>query len=1168
MEDGRPASDGLQGLARAGSLTRTLLDGMTEGVSLAREDGTIVYTNPALDRMFGYGPGDLLGRHVSVQNAYPPEENARIVAQVMAELRRSGAWTGEWRNRRKDGSDFVTRSRISAVEIDGERHWLCVQEDVTEEAEALRALEAERARLQIATEAAEIGVWDWELASGRMTYSARARAISGLPPEGELTIEQVRRTVHPDDHPHTWEQARRALDPTVRDRAPYEYRIVWPDGTARWVLARGEAIFEDGPEGPRAVRYLGTIQDITTRRELEEAEREATQQLRLALGAGRLAAWDLEVASGRVTGSPELYRILGFPPGAPLQAEEVNARYDAGEYARVSADGAAAFARGETAGEAEFRYRHPERGLRWMRLRYEILLEEERPVRVIGVLSDETESHRAEGLVRASEEELRALADALPLLVSVIGRDERYRFMNRAHEDWFGRPREEMLGRSVRELLGEEAYGPRRERIAAVLDGRPVRFEVATPGPSAGPRDTEVHYLPRHGADGQVDGFYGVVVDMTEQKRAQRALEAARLEAEREAARTSTILSQLAEGVIVTDREGRITFVNEAAARLHGAARLGVGPEDYAAAYGLLTEEGDPHPSEALPLTRAALRGETVEDARWRILRPDGTEVVAVGGARPIRTPDGTQVGAVLTLRDDTARALAEAQLRRLNQDLEAEVARRTAERDRIWQNSNELMAVFALDGERRAINPAWTQVLGWDDEALRGSSLGDLTHPEDRARLAAAVARLRAGERVTDFEGRLRHADGSWRIVSWTGVPGEGVFYAIGRDVTAQRQAEEALRQSQKMEALGQLTGGIAHDFNNLLQAVQGSLALIAKRPAEAERVRTLAEQGLQATRRGGTLASQLLAFSRSQRLEMQAVPIGAALTGMQDLLQRSLGPLVAISIAPGAEALVAEVDPTQLEMAVLNLCINARDAMPEGGRIDISARALRVEADAELAPGDYVAVEVRDWGLGMTREVAARAFEPFFSTKGPGRGTGLGLSQVYSMARQAGGTARIDSAPGRGTSVRILLRRAEPPAPPPGEHGAEGREEERGARGATILVVDDDEDVRGWLATALGLAGYRVTTAEDGPAGLRALEAGADLLLVDFAMPGMNGAEVIEAARARRPDLPVVLATGYADTGAIERVAGTDLTVLRKPFELEELEAAIAARLGTPPG
>jgi CheY-like chemotaxis protein len=255
---------------------------------------------------------------------------------------------------------------------------------------------------------------------------------------------------------------------------------------------------------------------------------------------------------------------------------------------------------------------------------------------------------------------------------------------------------------------------------------------------------------------------------------------------------------------------------------------------------------------------------------------------------------------------------------------------------------------------------------------------------------------------------------------------------------------------------------------------------------------------------------------------------------------------------------------DKTQLEMAVLNLAINARDAMPEGGTIAISAEVARLPADPELAAGDYVLMRLKDGGTGMQPDVARRAFEPFFTTKGVGKGTGLGLSQVYGMARQSGGTVRLASAPGQGTTVTLYLRRAlERGGETPLQISAPGSD--AGRARVTILVVDDDDDVRRWLVTAVDTLGYRVVGAADGPSGLLALDAGADLLLVDYAMPGMTGADVARAARARRPDLPIIFATGYADTEALDGAVGPAALVLRKPFEVNELEAAIAAALGS---
>jgi len=281
----------------------------------------------------------------------------------------------------------------------------------------------------------------------------------------------------------------------------------------------------------------------------------------------------------------------------------------------------------------------------------------------------------------------------------------------------------------------------------------------------------------------------------------------------------------------------------------------------------------------------------------------------------------------------------------------------------------------------------------------------------------------------------------------------------------------------------------------------------------------------------------------------------------GMRDLLARTLGPMVRLTFALDGDGAVLS-DLTQLEIAVLNLAINARDAMPEGGDLTIATAVRRTRGDAELAAGEYVDLSVADTGSGMPAEVAARAFDPFFTTKGVGKGTGLGLSQVYGMARQAGGTVRIESRPGAGTTVRICLPRTAAPA----RAGAEPEPSAAMAveSAATILVVDDDPDIRRMLAASLDALGYRVLEAEDGPSGLAALDGGApDLVVVDFAMPGMNGAEVAKAVRERRPELPIVFASGYADTAAIEAVAGKDAAVLRKPFRIDQLQAVLAEAL-----
>jgi signal transduction histidine kinase/ActR/RegA family two-component response regulator len=382
-------------------------------------------------------------------------------------------------------------------------------------------------------------------------------------------------------------------------------------------------------------------------------------------------------------------------------------------------------------------------------------------------------------------------------------------------------------------------------------------------------------------------------------------------------------------------------------------------------------------------------------------------------------------------------------------------------------------------------------------------------------------------------------------------------------RDMAERRRAEEMLRQSQKMEAIGQLTGGIAHDFNNLLTAVIGNLDMMRTRTAGNERLQRMADNALEAARKGAKLASQLLAFSRSQRMSIHPVDLQKLLNGMSGLLTQSVGPTVRVEVQIDDDARFAVSDANQLELAILNLAVNARDAMPGGGVLTITARRIS-NGEGQLARDEYIELCIADSGVGMTEEVRARAMEPFFTTKPVGQGTGLGLSQVYGVARESGGTLTIDSVPGRGTRVCLTLRvgaaqaeAADKEPAPAAAHDSESNEH------TAVLVVDDDKLVRRFMADSLRSLSYEVVEAQDGAEAFQRLERQRfDLLLVDFAMPGMNGAEVARIAQAKQPDIRILMVSGYADSAAVEAALGTTRQ-LRKPFDLAELGAAVAETL-----
>jgi signal transduction histidine kinase len=384
-----------------------------------------------------------------------------------------------------------------------------------------------------------------------------------------------------------------------------------------------------------------------------------------------------------------------------------------------------------------------------------------------------------------------------------------------------------------------------------------------------------------------------------------------------------------------------------------------------------------------------------------------------------------------------------------------------------------------------------------------------------------------------------------------------EATLQQLTHEMAERKRAEDALRQAQKMEAVGQLTGGLAHDFNNLLQSVSGSLALIAKNPT-SEKVGTWAELGRQAADRGARLTAQLLAFSRTQKLELRPVRIAPLLAGSRELLQSAVGSSIDVRVEweDGADLQVYG-DATQIELAVMNLVINARDAMSGDGTIRIRLRQTDVQGDVELKNGAYVCVEVIDTGAGMAPDVAARAFDPFFTTKPVGKGTGLGLSMVYGVARQAGGRAGIRSDPGKGTTVSILL----PVVPEEGSVDHPRTDDVEQSLPAHILVVDDDPDVRLMTVSMLEELGHRVIEAPGGPDALRLLEscAAPDLIVLDYAMPEMNGAELAAELRKREVSSPIIFATGFADRDAIQRVLKGEPFILRKPFDMASLAAMV---------
>lgn len=635
-----------------------------------------------------------------------------------------------------------------------------------------------------------------------------------------------------------------------------------------------------------------------------------------------------------------------------------------------------------------------------------------------------------------------------------------------------------------------------------------------------------------------------------------------------------TAVSRLNDIVVITDADSidephgpRLRFVNEAFTR-----HTGYLPEE---ALGRTPRmlQGARTSREQLDRIRTALaQGEPVRSELVNYTRT-GDEIWLDVDIVPLRDDEGRVTHWVAVERDITGRKLAEEQAR-ISQERFLLLARVT--NDVVWD--------WDVATGRTWWNDRMTSVFGHSPETVGNAPDGllALVDQEDRERVAERLAAAVAGRQEAWLdEYRLRRGDGRMAVVVERGfaVRGEGgsVQRLLGSmtDVTELRELDERLGQSQKLEAIGQLTGGLAHDFNNILTVITGSMELLHDALSDRKDLLRLTDMTRTAAERGASVTHQLLAFARRQSLRPEAVRVDDLVAAMGIYLRPALGEQITIETEAQAGLWPAFVDPAQLQNALLNLCLNARDAMPSGGNLRILLENKRIDGDAggrdgDLSPGDYVRVTVADSGIGMTPDLAARAFEPFFTTKDVGKGSGLGLSMVYGFARQSRGQVRLHSDPGRGTRIVLDLPRARDAgatesaaAPVPLPQGG----------GQHILLVEDDELVRSHVSAQLDGLGYRVTAVADGARALEAVRAGAvfDLLFTDMVMPGgMNGRQLAEAVRDLRPDLPVLFTSGYTDhafddagAGPAAGTATGKVRILTKPYKRADLAAQVRAAL-----
>ncbi|AWN52242.1 PAS domain-containing protein [Methylobacterium sp. 17Sr1-1] len=755
--------------------------------------------------------------------------------------------------------------------------------------------------------------------------------------------------------------------------------------------------------------------------------------------------------------------------------------------------------------------------------------------------------------VQEAQERREQIFQQMPGFVAVLrGPAHVFEYVNDAYVTIAGE--RDFVGRTVREAFPELADQGFHELLDTVYrTGRPFAaraMPILLTGDEA-ERAIDLLYQPLRDGSGAVTGIFVGGYDVTEQVRSQAALRDSE-------DRYRTLLESLDVGFCIIEMkfdgagravDYRIVEANPAFARQTGADVAGLWVSEFA-------PDLERHWFDTYG--RVALTGEPVHFENQADVFGRWFDV------RALRVGDPALARVAVFFSDISDRKRMEEALRVLNASLEEQVAQRTAERDQIWQASTDLFCVATLDGYFASLNPAWTALLGWSEAELLARPFLAFVHPDDMPTTVAAAADLAGGEALPTFENRYRHRDGSYRWLSWNAVPRDGRIYATVRDVTAVRvqatalaQAEEALRQSQKMEAVGQLTGGVAHDFNNLLTIIRSSVDFLRRPELPEARKRRYLDAVSDTVDRAAKLTGQLLAFARRQALSPAVFDVGDKVRGVADMLDTVTGTRVRVVVAVPDEPCFVRADLSQFETALINMAVNARDAMEAEGTLTLSLTGgvpmppIRGHAGSQNA---FAAISLTDTGPGVPPDLIGRIFEPFFTTKEVGRGTGLGLSQVFGFAKQSGGDVDVTSRSGHGATFTLYL--PESPAAAFQDDGTADASASPIGAGESVLVVEDNIEVGRFCTQILQDLGYRTTWAINAEEALDRLGpdgAGFDVVFSDVVMPGMGGLALAHELRRRLPRLPVVLASGYSHVLAQDDAHGFEL--LHKPYSAEQL-------------
>ncbi len=909
-----------------------------------------------------------------------------------------------------------------------------------------------------------------------------------------------------------------------------------PDGWAAFALiSRGAAVVSILATGGVSMVLLRLL-------ERNEAQRRAVEQqrdlLQMASEIGSLGGWIAHLPAGPVQWTDELARIFDRDPAAPPQSLDFE-RFVAPEYAEIMR---ARFERCANEGvpyDEEFEIITSGGRRVWIR-------SFGRPVRnaagaivaVQGAVQDISKARELEASLARSEARFRRFADALPLIVWITDAEGKVEFISQAFADLAGPAApEQALGDGWLSFVHPDD----RERTCAAWEqalraGIPSEAEFRFRASDGSYRWHLARAVPIRDDQGQIIKWYGASTDVDEQKRLFTRLQ--------------TILGSITDGFVIIDPQGRFAYVNT--------------PAEHLLLYSKAELLGK-HIFEVFPQVRGT-RFEREHDAARATGR--ATQFEQFFPRRAIWVEFSlypSEEGVAVYFRDITRRRTTEDQLRLLEEAL--------ARLDDMVM----ITEAAPLDEPGPAIvfvNDAFERITGYSRAEALGRSPRFLQGPRtqrselDRVR-KALEQREQVSVRVINYTKDGREYWLEFNVVPITNAEGQCThFVSIQRDITEQVALEERLRQAQRLEAVGQLTGGVAHDFNNLLTVILGNAELLSEALADNPDLQPLAEIISAAAQRGSALTQHLLSFARRQALDPRAVDVNRLIATMDGLIRRTLGEHIEIQLILAPDLWPALVDPAQLESALLNLCINARDAMPTGGALTIETANVFLDQEyadrhTEVIPGPYVLVAVSDTGVGIAPEHLPHVFEPFFTTKEKGKGSGLGLSMVYGFVKQSQGHITIYSEPGQGATVKLYLPRSIEDAA-----GAASAAKETWTGGnETILLVEDDESVRRFARQQLTSLGYRVLEAATGPAAMELVRAhdDIDLIFTDIVMPGgMSGRDLVEAARRLRPGVKALYTSGYAENVIVHHGRlDPGVVLLSKPYRRADLARKVREAL-----